>query len=339
VKVIRVNSPKNLEICDVPEPEKVDSEEILVKVKAAGICGSDLHIYHGTSPVATYPRVIGHEFVGEIVKVGSKVEDLNVGDHVVVDPVVSCGECYPCSIGRNNVCASVKVRGVHVDGGFAEYVVLPKTSVYKISDELSWEEAALIEPFTIAAQVADRGGITEKDSVLIMGAGPIGLVILQVVKKIGAKCMVADLIDKRLELAKEIGADMVINSSKQDVSEIVFAETNGLGVTVAVEAVGLPELFEKVIKITAPAGRIVVLGFVDKPSQIPELEITKKELDVRGSRLHTNKFPQVVKWFNNRELNPKPLISHVFHFTEIKEAINLIENNSTDTCKVVLRFE
>jgi len=120
MKVVRVNKPGNLEICEVEIPEILKANEVLLKVKAAGICGSDMHIFQGTSPVATYPRIIGHEFAGEIVQVGSQVKDCGKGDHVVINPVISCGTCYPCSIGRNNVCTDLKVRGVHTDGGYAE---------------------------------------------------------------------------------------------------------------------------------------------------------------------------------------------------------------------------
>jgi 2-desacetyl-2-hydroxyethyl bacteriochlorophyllide A dehydrogenase len=339
MKAARVISPRNLEICEVPMPEITNGEEVLIKVKAAGICGSDIHIYHGTSPVATYPRIIGHEVVGEIVQVGKNVEKFTAGDHVIVDPVIGCGECYPCSIGRPNVCSYLKVRGVHVDGGYQEYMVLPQSSIYKLSKELSWEEAVLIEPFTIAAQIVSRGEITNRDTVFIMGAGPVGLCALQAVKRIGAKCMISDLVDSRLELAKKMGADITINPSTQSVEDIIMGETNGLGVPVIIDAVCIPQTFEQAVKLASSAGRIVLLGFTGTPSQIPQLEITKKELDVRGSRLHSNKFPQVIDWFNNREVNPKLLISHTFKFEEIEKAISQVENNPIETYKVVLKFD
>lgn len=339
MKAIRVDSPKNIEIAEVAMPNQPIEEEVLIKIKAAGICGSDLHIYHGTSPVATYPRIIGHEFVGEIVGVGEKVQDLQVGDHVTVDPVVNCGTCYPCSIGRHNVCTSLKVRGVHTDGGFSEYVSFPQKYVYKISSELPWETAALIEPYSIGAQVLARGEIVRGDTVLILGAGPIGLIISQVVKKVGAKAIITDIIEERLEMALEMGADVVINTTKQDMREVVMKETNGCGVTVVIEAVGLPKLLEDGVKVACPAARVVVLGFTETPSQIAQLDITKNELDIRGSRLNAHKFPQVIEWFNKRELNPEKLISHKFRFTEINKAIHLIETEPKKVCKVVLLFD
>lgn len=339
MKVIKVSTPGNMEIQEVPMPDKIAAGEVLVKVKAAGICGSDMHIYHGTNPLATYPRVIGHEIVGEVAEVGKEVDNLKVGDHVAIDPVVSCGECYPCRIGRNNVCKSLKVRGVHTDGGFAEYMVVPQKGVHKISQDIPWAEAAMIEPFTIGAQVLKRGEITADDTVLVLGAGPIGLIVLQAVKLVGAKCIITDLLDKRLAVAKELGADVIVNSGKQDIKDVVERETNGLGVTVVVEAVGLPQLLEQAAKVTSPAGRIVVLGFTETPSKLAQLDIVKNELDIRGSRLHADRFPTVIEWFNNKKVNPGILISHKFHFTDIDKAFKLIETDPQSTCKVILLFD
>lgn len=216
MKSIVIPKPGEISVLERPMPAEPDKDEVIVRVKAAGICGSDLHIYHGRSAFATYPRVIGHEIAGEIYKAGSMVKDFKPGDKVAVDPVISCGECYACRIGRHNVCSSVKVLGVHVDGGYSKYIKVNAGNVHRIPDYLSWEEAAVIEPFSIAAEAVDRGRLCAGDSVLICGAGPIGLVILQAVKRVGAKAMIIDIIDSRLERAKEMGADQVVNTGKTD---------------------------------------------------------------------------------------------------------------------------
>jgi L-gulonate 5-dehydrogenase len=338
MKAARVISPKNLGIFEVPMPEIKNDDDVLIKVMSAGLCGSDIHIYHGTNPVATYPRIIGHEFAGEVVKAGAGVADLACGDHVVVDPVINCGECYPCSVGRPNVCASLQVRGVHTDGGFQEYVAIPRQYIHKIPMDISWEEAALIEPFTISAQVVARAEVTARDTVFIMGAGPIGLCILQAVKRIGAKCFISDLVEERLNLAKEMGADLTINASSQDVNEAIISETGAAGVPVVIDAVCIPQTFEQAVKLASSAGRVVLLGLTIKPSQIPQLDIMKKELDVRGSRLSNKRFPEVIEWFGNKEVKPRMLISHVFRFSDIQQAIEQVENHPNETCKVVLRF-
>lgn len=339
MKAVRVISPNNLEISEVPMPEIENADEVLIKVKSGGLCGSDIHIYYGHNQSATYPRIIGHEFAGEVAGLGEGAKDLSIGDHVVVDPVISCGKCYPCSVGRHNVCSNLKAMGVHTDGGFRQYVTIPRENVHKISKDISWEEAALIEPFTISAQVVSRGEVTERDTVFIMGAGPIGLCILQAVKRIGARCFISDLVDQRLELAKELGADLVINPSRQDVHEVIMNVTGGVGVPVIIDAVCIPQTFEQAVKLATPAGRIVLLGFTSTPSQIPQFQIVSKELDVRGTRLNNHRFPAVIEWFDKKEVNPGPLISHVFHFTDIRKAMEQAEKHPNETCKIVLKFD
>jgi 2-desacetyl-2-hydroxyethyl bacteriochlorophyllide A dehydrogenase len=337
---ICVASPRNLEIRDVPVPKLGNCQDVLIKVKVAGICGSDIHIYHGTSPVATYPRIIGHEIAGEVLQVGDQVTAFKPGDHVVMDPVVGCGTCYPCSVGRPNVCANLKVHGVHVDGGYQEYMVLPATGLHKVSAAISWEKAVLVEPFTVAAQVASRGEVVPQDTVFIMGAGPSGLAILLVVKKIGARCIISDLVESRLDMARKMGADLAINVTSCDVETRLKEETDGFGPNVIIDAVCNTCSFEDAVRMASSAGRIVLLGFSDQPSAIAQLNITAKELDVKGSRLHSHKFPQVIQWFEAAgAFDPTALISHRFHFTEIVKAIAQVEQNPIDTIKVILEFD
>jgi len=338
MKAIQVIKPGEIKIIEKDMPKINLGNEVLIKVKVAGICGSDMHIYHGTSPVATFPRVIGHEFVGEVVETGNNVEKVKVGDKVTVEPIVYCTQCYACRSGRQNVCEKLEVLGVHRDGGYQEYVVLPDSNVYKFDEKLDWEEAVLIEPFTIAAQATWRGDVKKDDFVYIIGAGPIGLCILQYAKYKGAKCIISDLDEDRLKQAKELGANYILNPSKINVVEKIMDITKNMGANVTIDAACLPITFEQAIEVTSVAGRIVVLGFIDKPSNIPQLPITKKELTICGSRLQTNKFSEVIELFNNNKLEPKKLISHVFKFSDINEAIKLIENQTEKTCKVILKF-
>ncbi len=224
MKSILIEKPNQLAIVEreIPTPS---AGEVRVKVKLAGICGSDSHIYRGHNPFAKYPRVIGHEFFGVIDAVGDGVESARVGERVAVDPVVSCGHCYPCSIGKPNVCTTLAVLGVHADGGFSEYAVVPAKNAWKIPEAVADQYAVMIEPFTIAANVTGHGQPTENDTVLVYGAGPIGLTIVQVLKGVYnvKNVIVADRIDERLEKAKESGADRAINNSQTPLGEI-FAE-------------------------------------------------------------------------------------------------------------------
>lgn len=337
MKAIQVFEPGKIEIIELDVPKIKNADEVLIKVRYAGICGSDMNIYHGTSPVATYPRVIGHEFVGEIVEKGRDVIELNIGDRVVVEPIYYCGKCYPCRMGRPNVCENLEVMGVHRDGGFQEYVVVKASKAHKFADSLDWTEAVLIEPFTIAAQTTWRGDIRKDDFVFIIGAGPIGLAILQYAKYRGGICIVSDVVDYKLDKAMKLGADYVI-SGTEDVSGKIKEITGGMGANVTIDAACTPKTLEEAVNVTSQAGRVVVMGFNDKPSNISQLSITKGELTICGSRLQTNKFPEVIQLFNERKLNPTALISHKMHFSQIKEAIDLIEDKNERVSKVILEF-
>lgn len=338
MKALCVQSPHHLVIEERPLPEIKAANEVLIKVKAAGICGSDVHIYHGTSPVATYPRVIGHEIAGEIMAIGTQVTDFAVGERVVMDPVIYCGNCYQCKTGRRNVCSKLQVRSVHVDGGYQEYIVLPQESIYLIPPQLSWEEAVMIEPFTIAEQVCWRAQITKEDVVFIMGAGPVGLSVLKRAKLSGATCYISDILDTRLALAQSYGADAVIHAKQTDPGEEIKRLTNGNGATVVIDAVCSIRSFEQALTYVCAAGRVIPLGFNKEPSAISQLSITAREIDVRGSRLHNNQFPVVIEHFREGRIEVADMITHRYPFTEIHTALKLIEDPAVEKGKVVLLF-
>lgn len=339
MKAICVTAPHQLEIQDRPMPAIQKVNEVLIRVRTAGICGSDVHIYHGTSPVATYPRVIGHEIAGEIVEVGSAVELFQKGDRVVMDPVISCGRCYQCKIGRSNVCGKLQVRSVHVDGGYQEYIVLPQESIHRIPADLSWEEAVMIEPFTIAEQTCSRAEIKADDIVFIMGAGPAGLSILKRAKIERATCFISDITDNRLQLAKQFGADAVIHAGREDVADVIGKLTEGRMATVVIDAVCTVRSFEEALKVVCPAGRVITLGFNPMPSSIAQFQITARELDIRGTRLHNKKFPAVIRLFEEGKLEVSEMITHRFHFLKIHEAMKLVEDPAIEKGKVVLFFD
>ena len=338
MKAVVVKEPHKIEIEEREIPVIKTPDEVLIKVKAGGICGSDVHIYHGTSSVATYPRVIGHEIVGEIISVGNHVTNWSVGNRVIVDPVINCGQCYQCRIGRKNVCSNLKVRSVHVDGGYQEYIVVPQESIYLIPENIPWEEAILIEPFTVAEQVCSRAEITADDLVFIMGAGPVGLSILKMAKLRGATCFISDIVEKRLEFAKTQGADAILNVRNVDVKEEILKLTEGLGATVVIDSVCNVKSFEQALTYVCSAGRVITLGFSSEPSAINQFSITAREIDVRGSRLHNNKFPVVIDYFKTGKLDVTNWITHRYHFTEIREALRIIENPEIEKGKVILLF-
>jgi L-gulonate 5-dehydrogenase len=212
MKQIMVIKPHVFEVREVPAPEIKNDYEVLIRMKAAGVCGSDIHLYHGENPNSTYPRIPGHENAGVVERVGAKVSKVKEGDHIIVDLLSACGECYSCKTGRKNVCESVKVRGSGADGGWREFFIAPESEVYKIANSVKWEDAALVEPFAIGAHSTSRGRVVAGDIVLILGAGTMGSVILQTCKAKGCEMVICgDISDDLLERAKRYGADYTVN--------------------------------------------------------------------------------------------------------------------------------
>jgi len=339
MKSIVVYGPGDLRVEDRDMPKLTAERNVLVKTMAGGICGSDIHMYHGTSPFAVYPVVIGHEVVGEVVEIGDNAGDIKVGDRVILEPIETCGKCYACRVGRPNVCESLKVRGVHVDGGFQQYFAAAADKLHKLPDDLPWEKAVMIEPFSIGAQICWRGDVRKDEYVLIFGAGPTGLSALENAKLIGAKCIIADINSKRLEFAKSFGADHVIDSSQvDDLDKYIRTITGGESCNVVIDAVGIPKILEQAVELVSPAGRVVCVGFVADSASLPLVTLTKKEVTLVGSRLQTYQFAKCVKLFGEHDINTTRLITHVFDYTKIHEAIDLIENKPEQVGKIILQF-
>jgi len=312
--------------------------EVVLRVVRAGICGSDMHILHGSNPFAKYPRVIGHEFSGTVESVGSGVTNVHPGDRVVVDPVVACGHCYPCRIGRPNVCANLEVIGVHRDGGFRRWVALPAANAIPVPAAMPFAVAAMAEPFSIAANVLSRTGIRGDDTVLIYGAGMIGLTILLTARLEGARCIVADIDDDRLKRARDLGAERTVNSKAEPLSRALADENDGLGPSLVIDAAGAPGLLEEATRLACPAGRIGLLGFTVTPSPVVQQEIVKKELTICGSRLNRRLLPEVVSRFTDGRIDPSPLITQVFPARKAAEAFALLERTPGAAVKVQLDF-
>ena len=339
MSAIVVDKPHALAVRDESRPAAPGPGEVLLKVRRAGICGSDIHIFHGTNPFARYPRVIGHEFAGEIEEIGPGVTGLAPGDHVVVDPVVACGHCYPCRIGRPNVCANLEVMGVHRDGGFRSRLAIPAANAIRVSPEMPFGVAAMAEPFSIAANVLSRTGVAESDTVLVYGAGMIGLTVLLAARLSGARVVVADIDDARLARAKAMGAARTINSRTTPLAATIADENDGLGPSLVIEAAGAPGLFEEATRIASPAGRIGLLGFTATPSPVTQQDIVKKELTISGSRLNRKLLPQAIGWFQAGQIDPTDLITQVFPARDAVAAFDLIASDPGSTVKVQLDFD
>lgn len=338
MKAIKVAEPFQVEVAEVLKPVIEGPGEVLIKVTSGGICGSDIGIYNGTNSLATYPRIIGHEFGGIVEEIGSGVKRVKPGDKVSVDPVVSCGECYACRIGRHNVCASLEVMGVHRDGGFAEYIKVPEENVHIFHTDFDEAYLGLVEPFTIGVEINRRGEICAGDQVLIMGAGPIGICAMQVAKKNGAQVIMTDIVEERLKKALSMGADEVVLVSKENLEERLNTFTAGEGIPVIVDTVCLPSSLEQAVMLACPAGRIVVLGLRNEPSAITMADITKKELTIVGSRLNNHCFDEVIEGFEDGSLRPDLLMTDVYECKDIKVALERIIKHPQEVLKLVIRF-
>ena len=340
MKGIRIEKPEALRVVEMEVPELNPTDNVLVRIKAAGICGSDVGIYHGTNAAATYPRIIGHEMVGEVVQTASTARKVKIGDRVIIDQVKSCGQCWACRHGRPNVCQHLQVRGVHIDGGYREYMAVPDADCYLLPDSLRYEDAVLIEPTTIALQACSRAQIAPDDEVLILGVGALGTRMLSIAKLSGAKIIVADVVDERLQEALENGADHAVNLMKEDLGEKLKAyTTDGYGPTLSIDCACTKDSLGTLIRVTGNAGRIITMGFSITPTEVTNFGITSKELDIRGSRLQNRKFQTAIDLIREGKIDLDHKISHTFHFLDAQKAFDFNDSRDPSIRKIVLTFD
>ncbi len=340
MKAVQIAQPNQLRLIEMEKPVIDEKNNVLVRMTAAGICGSDVGIYHGANAAATYPRVIGHEMVGVVEETGPGAKKVKVGDRVIIDQVTACGHCYACRKGRPNVCGNLKVRGVHIDGGYREYLAVPDTDCYLVPSMLTDAEAVMIEPTTIAVQCCSRAQLEREDTVLIIGSGALGSSILRIVKQFHpAKIIVSDIDDAKLGEALANGADAVINSLQEDVPARCRELTDGYGVTVSIDAACVKTSLQTALQSTGNAGRVITMGFSVMPTEVNQFVITSKELDVRGSRLQNRKFQQVIDMVNAGQVDLRGSISHTFPIEKAQDAFDFVDSHIPGIRKVVLLFE
>ena len=339
MKAIQIVKPGELKIIDMEKPHIDEKNNILVKMRAAGICGSDVGIYHGTNAAATYQRVIGHEMVGVVEEIGSNVKKLKVGDRIIVNQVVSCGECYPCRHNRGNVCDHLEVRGVHRDGGYREYMAVPEEDCYILPDNLSDADAVMIEPTTIAIQSLSRAEIEDDDVIFIIGCGALGSSILRIARLTNAKIIVGDIVDEKLNDALNKGAHYAVNLSHDDFEQKIKEYSNGRGPTVTIDAACTKDSLMNAIKVTGNAGRVITMGFSISPTEVNQFLITSKELDVRGSRLQNKKFGEAIKLINEGKIDLSGAVSHTFNYLDAQKAFDFIDSKDYSIRKIALLFD
>ncbi len=334
MKAVYLEKPWNVGLCDAKMPEPKPGEALL-RVKSAGICGSDIGAFRGTNGLVSYPRIIGHEIAGEVISIPEDNKNgIKPGDHVIVDPYLYCGHCYPCSIGRTNCCVDLKVLGVHVDGGMSEYFCHPANMLLKVPDDMPWDIIPMAEPLTIALHGVHRLALKAGEHIAINGAGPIGLLAAMVALHYGAEPIMIDLVKERLDFAKSLGVKYTINLREENLVEKVKEYTNGRMAECVMEASGANSAIRATLDIVSHAGRIALTGWPKQETLIPTDMITRKEVDIRGARTSAGEFPEAIDLIYNHKVDVRRILTKVISIDEAPETIRDIEKNPGNYMKV-----
>ena len=337
MKAIKISEPWHVSCIDMEKPVPAEGEA-LIRIVTAGICGSDIGAFRGTNNLVSYPRVIGHELAGIVESIPEpNANNIHVGDRVVVDPYLYCGHCYPCSIGRTNCCTDLKVLGVHVNGGMAEYYCHPADMLIKVPEGMSWEEAAMAEPLTISLHGIHRGGLKAGEYCAVYGAGPIGLVAGMVAQAYGAHAILIDLVQERLDFGKSLGIEHIINSGVEDPVAAVARITDGVMAQQVMECTGANACVRGTLDLVSNAGRITLTGWPKKETSLPTDLITKKEVDIRGARTSAREFQEALELMATGRVNMKKILTKTISMDEAPDTIVDIEKNPGNYMKVVVR--
>ena len=305
--------PGLLEMADTPRPVP-GADDVLVRVRRMGVCGTDLHAFRGRQPFFTYPRVLGHELAGEVVEVGADATGFAVGEPVIVVPYVACGACIACRRGRPNCCARISVLGVHADGGMRDYLTVPARNLVRGAG-LDWESMALVECLAIGAHAVRRAEVVGGETVLVIGAGPIGLGVLQYARLAGARTIAMDVTEGRLAFWRDkLGGPTTIAMGGQDEEAIageIAGHTDGEFPLVVIDATGHAGSMAKAIRYAAPGGRVVYVGLTQDDIVFPHPELHRRELDLRASRNATAAdFDLVVRSLREGTVEPSCMVTH-----------------------------
>ena len=290
--------------------------EVLIKVRSAGICGSDIGAYKGVNPLVSYPRTIGHEIAGEVVEVGVDDKEFKVGDRVILEPYVYCGRCYPCSIGHTNCCENLTVRGVHIEGGMADYVSHPARLLHKVPDGIPWHLVPMAEPLVIAMHAVQQAEVKAGEHMAVTGAGQIGLLAAQYALTLGAVPIVVDPVEERLALARTLGVTHTLNPMSGDINDAIRSITGGRMAEAVIECSGAAPAIRAAVDYVSYAGRIALVGWPKSDIPMPTALFTKKELTIRGSRNSVGQFPESLRLIADGRINVEALVTKTVSMEE-----------------------
>jgi threonine dehydrogenase-like Zn-dependent dehydrogenase len=333
-----------MRIVEVPEPGEPGPGEVLVRPEAVGLCGSDFHYFLGDLGDAVgsdlYPRVQGHEFSGVIEAVGPDAPtSIRTGERVAVWPLTACGRCYPCSIGRRNVCTNISLVGIHRDGALQELLRVPASQVFPVGDQ-DPAVAALIEPVSIAVRAVVRARIEPGEKAVVFGAGPIGQAVATAAIDRGASVLLLDPVASRVERGKAIGADLLAIGEGVDVAAAAREWAGDEGPQVVFEATGVPEVAQTAVQLVSQAGRVVIVGLSGHDAPLRVGDLAFKEIDLLGvSCCNPDEFAEAVSLVARRQDALSGLVTHEFPFAEAPAAIEYAIGNPAEVMKAVIRLE
>ena len=332
-----MTEPGKIVFRDIPVPEP-GKGEVLVKIIDIGICGSDIHVYHGKHPFTSYPVTQGHEVSGIVEKAGEGVTDLAPGQKVTIQPQVVCGECYPCRHGKYNLCEKLKVMGFQTTGVASEYFCVAAEKVTPLPDEMTMEEGAMIEPLAVAVHAVQRAGNVRGKDICVLGAGPIGILTAQVAKGMGArKVMITDISDIRLEKARETGIDVCVNTKTQDFAR-AFVDCFGPDkADVIYDCAGTDITMDQAIRNARKGSMIILVAVFASRASVDLAVLNDHELDLNTTMMYrSDDYAKAIEMVREGKVQLKPLISRKFPFREYADAYRYIDENRESTMKVII---
>jgi 2-desacetyl-2-hydroxyethyl bacteriochlorophyllide A dehydrogenase len=334
MKSVCIKRPGEIAIVELPEPKR-EADGVLIRVKSAGICGSDIGAYKGENPMVSYPRVIGHEIAGEVIGTADDETEFKIGDRVIVEPYVYCGACYPCSIGHTNCCEKLAVRGVHVEGGMAEVISHPRHLLHKLPENLPWRLAPMAEPLVIAMHAVRQSEVASGQRVVVTGSGSIGLLAAQYATVLGAIPIVVDPVEERLALARSLGVAHTVNPAARDVAAAIFALTEGRMAEAVVECSGAASAIRGAVDYVSHAGHVSLVGWPKGDIPMPTALFTRKELTVRGSRNSVGQFPESIRLITEGRVDVEALLTKTVPLDEAPAVVADIAAHPENYLKVI----
>jgi L-iditol 2-dehydrogenase len=341
MKAAFIEKPYDMKFVNAPEPIIENSDEVKIHIAYTGICGSEVHAYKGTHPTRLPPIISGHESSGIVCEIGPAVKNFKVGDRVIIEPQKACGKCPNCLRGDYNVCPDKAVLGtIKWQGSFGEYIVAPERSVLHLPDHISLEEGALSEPLAVAAHAVRISTVTLGSSVLIQGCGPIGISLLAMCRRAGAgKVIMTDVSQYNMDVARQMGADVLINAGTSDVVKEVLAETSDEGAEVVFMAIGNQNILNEAVQCTKRYGQIMEVAHFGGEPPFDARRYRWKELSMQGSYMFVRKdFEIVIAALAGGQINVKPMISKIAAVEDCEAIMKMAHARSEDYVKILFKF-